>query len=227
MTAPPRHVGRYSPSTVAAHPDGRLVSPSFERNAGPIRAALAPLLRGAPGGGAVLEIGSGTGQHAAHFAPAFPELLWVPTDPVPEHRASIAAWRTISGALNLAAPLDLDAAQDWAAHPEVTSLGPLAAVFAMNVIHIAPWAVAEGIVAGAARSLAPGGRLILYGPFAEGGRHTGEGNARFDAALRAENPEWGVRDLDEVAALARAAGLGAPVVTAMPANNRLVAFACA
>ena len=93
-----------------------------------------------------------------------------------------------------------------------------------NVVHIAPWAVAEGIVGGAAQVLAPGGSLILYGPFKEGGRHTGAGNASFDASLRAENPGWGVRDLDEVATLAAAAGLGPAQVTRMPSNNLLVAF---
>lgn len=223
MTTPPRHVSRYSPVNVAATPDGRLCSPSFERNFEPIRAALGALIGSVRG--SVLEIGAGTGQHAAHFARAFPGVTWIPSDPVEDHRASIAAWRAALGAPNLAAPLALDAATGWAGRTEVAALGPLAAVYAMNVIHIAPWAVACGLVAGVARVLAPGGRLILYGPFAEGGRHTGEGNARFDAALRAENPDWGVRDLDDVSALARDAGLGAPEVTVMPSNNRLVAFA--
>ncbi len=94
----------------------------------------------------------------------------------------------------------------------------------MNVIHITPWDVAEGIVAGAGRALAPGGHLVLYGPFRRGGAHTADSNAHFDAALRAENPDWGVRDVDEVAALADAAGLGPPRITEMPANNLLVAF---
>ncbi|MDT8345274.1 MAG: DUF938 domain-containing protein [Thermohalobaculum sp.] len=223
MTTSPRHLSRFSPANVASTPDGRLCSPSFERNFEPIRAALVPLIGSLRG--TVLEIGAGTGHHAAHFARAFPGVTWVPSDPREEHRASIAAWRAAVDAPNLAAPLALDAATGWADGAEVAALGPLAAVYAMNVIHIAPWTVACGLVAGAARVLAPGGRLILYGPFAEGGRHTGEGNARFDAALRAENPEWGVRDLGDVAALARDAGLGVPEVTVMPSNNRLVAFA--
>jgi hypothetical protein len=107
----------------------------------------------------------------------------------------------------------------------VQALGELTAVLSCNVIHIAPWAVAEGIVRGAARVLAPGAALILYGPFKQGGRHTGAGNASFDASLRAENPGWGVRDLDEVAALAAAAGLGPARITRMPSNNLAVAFA--
>lgn len=199
-----------------------MFSPSFERNAEPIRAALEPVVGSRSA--TLLEIGSGTGQHAAFFAQAFPKLRWAPSDPVPEHRVSIAAWRRWAEADNLDAPIDLDAAGDWAGMAEVVALGPLAAIFSMNVVHIAPWSVAQGIVAGASRALGQGGRLILYGPFAEGGRHTGEGNARFDAALRAENPEWGVRDLDDVAALARDAGFGAVQVIAMPSNNRLVVF---
>jgi hypothetical protein len=104
-------------------------------------------------------------------------------------------------------------------------LGELSAVLCCNVIHIAPWAVARGIVRGAVRVLAPGAPLILYGPFREGGRHTSAGNAGFDAGLRAENPDWGVRDLDEVSALAAGAGFGPVRVTRMPANNLLAAFA--
>ncbi|MFQ5567209.1 MAG: DUF938 domain-containing protein [Paracoccaceae bacterium] len=221
MTAP-RHIARYSPDNTASEADGRLRSPSFERNFGPISEGLRPWLDGA--GGTVLEIGSGTGQHIAHWAGAFAGLRWVPSDIHPEHHASIAAWGAIVGCANLAEPLFLDAAADWAAQPEVRALGEVAAVISCNVIHIAPWAVAEGIVRGAARVLAPGAALIFYGPFREGGRHTGAGNANFDAGLRAENPDWGVRDLDEVAALAAAAGLGPARITRMPANNLLVAF---
>ena len=206
--------------------DGRLRSPSFERNFAPIRDALRPYLDGRDG--TVLEIGSGTGQHIAHWAGEFPGLRWVPSDIEAEHHASIAAWGAslglAGGCANLAAPLFLDAAADWAGEAQVQALGELTAVLSCNVIHIAPWAVAEGIVRGAARVLAPGAALILYGPFREGGRHTGAGNASFDASLRAENPGWGVRDLDEVAALAAAAGLGPAQVARMPSNNLAVAF---
>jgi SAM-dependent methyltransferase len=206
--------------------DGRLRSPSFERNFAPIRDALRPYLDGRTG--TVLEIGSGTGQHIAHWAREFPGLNWVPSDIHAEHHASIAAWGAAvglaGGCANLAEPLFLDAATDWAGDPAILALGELTAVLSCNVVHIAPWAVARGIVGGAARVLAPGGSLILYGPFREGGRHTGAGNASFDASLRAENPGWGVRDLDEVAALAAAAGLGPAQVTRMPSNNLAVAF---
>ena len=219
----PRHIARYSPDNTASEADGRLFSPSFERNFGPIRDGLRPYLDGAKG--TVLEIGSGTGQHIAHWAGDFPDLRWVPSDIDPQHHASIAAWGATLGCANLAEPLFLDAAADWAGEPQVQALGELTAVLSCNVIHIAPWAVAEGIVGGAARVLAPGAALILYGPFREGGRHTGAGNASFDASLRAENPGWGVRDLDEVAALAAAAGLGPARITRMPSNNLAVAFA--
>ena len=215
-----RHIADYSAENVASEPDGRLYSPAFERNAEPIRATLEGLIGTE---GAVLEIGSGTGQHAAHFAAAFPRHRWVPSDCQPDHLRSIAAWRRLSAPPNLDAPLEIDATSDWAERPEIAALEPVA-VFAANVIHIAPWAVAEGIVAGAGRVLGPGGRLIFYGPFREEGRHTGEGNRRFDAALRADNPAWGVRDTADVADIATRAGFGPPEIHEMPANNRIVAF---
>jgi SAM-dependent methyltransferase len=207
---------------VGSEPDGRLRSPSFERNFEPIRATLAELLADARG--TVLEIASGPGQHAAHLAAALPWLGWQPSDIDDTHLASIAAWRAHLGADNLHAPLRLDAAGPWAERPEVSACAPLAAVYAQNLLHIAPWSVTEGLVAGAGRVLPPGASLAIYGPFREGGAHTGQGNARFDAALRADNPDWGVRDLDEVAALAETAGLGPPEIARLPSNNLLVAF---
>jgi SAM-dependent methyltransferase len=219
----PRHIARYAPGNTVSETDGRLQSPSFERNFMPIRDALHPFLSGAAG--TVLEIGSGTGQHIAHLAVEFPGLAWIPSDIHAAHHASIAAWGVASNCSNLAAPLFVDAAADWPNDPLVRALGDLTAVLSCNVIHIAPWAVARGIVGGAVRVLAPGGVLILYGPFREGGEHTGSGNASFDAGLQAENPEWGVRDLDDVAALAQEAGFGPAEVTRMPSNNLMVAFA--
>lgn len=219
----PRHIARYSPDNTVSEADGRLRSPSFERNFTPIRDALRPYFQGVEG--TVLEIGSGTGQHIAHWAGEFPGLQWVPTDIHDQHHASITAWRAALGCTNLAPPLYLDAATDWPRDPLVETLGSLTAVLSCNVIHIAPWKVAEGIVSGAAQVLAPGGVLIFYGPFREGGHHTGTGNAQFDTMLRAENAAWGVRDLDDVSALTTAAGLGPAQVTRMPSNNLLVAFA--
>lgn len=196
------------------HHDGRLIAPSAERNTQPIVEALSPFLIGRTG--TVLEIGSGTGQHSVAMAGAFPRLTFQPTDAFEAHLDSIRAWIVHSGHDNVAEPIWLDAAEEW------PDLGPLAAVFSANVIHITPWVVAEGIFRGAAS--APAAMVVLYGPFKEAGRHTGQGNADFDERLRAEDPAWGIRDLDDVAELAMREGFGHPDVTVMPANNRLVVF---
>ncbi len=194
----------------------RLSAPAAERNAAPLREALAPLLAGRAG--LVLEIGSGTGQHAADWAGAFPGLDWQPSDPDPTHLASIEAWRAEAARPNLRTPIALDVTAAW------PDLGPLAAAISLNVIHIAPWRVTEAIIAGAGARIAPGGFLIFYGPFREGGAHTAPSNARFDDSLRARDPDWGVRDLEAVSSLAGDAGFGAADITRMPANNLLVAF---
>lgn len=193
--------------------DPRRSSHSVERNRGPILAALRPLL---PPTGLVLEIASGSGEHTAHFAAALPGLVFQPSDPHPEAQASIDAW---CGSLpNVRPALGLDAAApDW---PAVRAN----AVLCVNMIHIAPWAAAQGLVAGAGRVLCPGGLLVLYGPFLQDDVPTAPSNAAFDAGLRARDPAWGLRRLEDLAALAAAAGFGPPAVTAMPANNLLVAF---
>lgn len=207
-----------APSISHAEPDGRLHSPHFERNNAPIRARLAELLRGVDG--PILDIGCGTGQHAARLAAEYPHRTVLPTDIFPEHRASAAAWARHLGLGNVAPPRPLDAAADWA--ESVADAGPFALVLAVNVIHIAPWAVAEGLVAGAARVLAPGGVLALYGPFIEPGQPLGEGNRSFDASLRSRNPAWGLRSTEAVAALAAAAGLAGLEIVPMPADNRVL-----
>jgi len=191
--------------------DGRLRAPATARNRAPIAAVLADWL---PADGRVLELASGTGEHAVHFAAAFPQLAWQPSDPDPQHRRSIEAYRRAEGSPNLLAPLDIDAAA--AAWPLTA---PVDAMVCCNMIHIAPWAAAEGLVAGAGRHLRAGGGLYLYGPFKRDGAHTAPSNAAFDASLRAQDPAWGIRDLEAVAALAVAAGLAAPRIVAMPANN--------
>lgn len=191
-------------------------APAAERNAEPIRAVLA---RALPPAGLVLEVASGTGQHAVHMARAFPQLTWQPSDPDPLARASIAAWREEAGLDNLLPALALDAAaEDW-------PIAAADAVVCINMIHIAPWATALGLLRGAARLLPAGGLLYLYGPYRFAGQFTAPSNAAFDASLRARDPAWGVRDLDEeIAPAAAAAGFELAELVAMPANNHSLLF---
>jgi SAM-dependent methyltransferase len=184
-------------------------------------ARLVPLF--AEKSGPVLEIGCGSGQHAGAFSIAFPHLDWWPSDLHQAHLDSADAWRAHLRLPERAA-LSLDATMDWAMSPAVSAIGPLQAVVSMNVIHIAPFAVAEGIISGAAKALARGGLLIFYGPFKEGGAHTADSNADFDVRLRDENPDWGIRDVDDLTALADDAGLDFLSLQEMPANNRLLVF---
>ena len=207
---------RCAPDLVDSRADGRLVASDARRNEQPIIDALRPALDGRRG--LILEIGSGTGQHAAAWAAAFPDLEWQPSDPFDEHLESIRAWVAHAGRRNLRAPIWLDGAETWPALDDLTG------VISVNVIHICPWVVAKGIVRGAGAALPKDGVLVFYGPFKEGGRHTGEGNLRFDETLRAMDPAWGVRDLDDVSMLARESGFGVPEITHMPANNRLVVY---
>ena len=190
-------------------------APAAERNKDPILDVLRQVL---PERGLVLEIASGTGQHAVHFAAALPALSWQPSDPDPANRESIAAYVSMSGLANVAAPLALDAREpNW-------PIDRADAVVCINMIHIAPWAAAEGLVRGAADLLGEGKPLVLYGPFTRGGRHTAPSNADFDASLKRRDAEWGVRDLDDVTALAQHHGLELERVVAMPANNLTVVF---
>jgi SAM-dependent methyltransferase len=209
------------PQTSPPPGDARLHAPATQRNRAPIAAALAGWLPpDVQAGGRVLEIASGTGEHALYFAARFPGLTWWPSDPDPAYRASIESYRQAEGTPNLQAPLDLDAtASPWPLDEAVD------AVVCCNMIHIAPWAAAEGLVAGAARVLKPGGGLFLYGPFRRAGVPTAPSNEAFDASLRARNPAWGLRDLEAVAELAAQHGFAAPKVEEMPANNLAVWFA--
>jgi cyclopropane fatty-acyl-phospholipid synthase-like methyltransferase len=200
---------------------GRLHAPATRRNRAAIAEVLAAWLPAhVPPDGTVLEIASGTGEHAVYLAARFPDLVWQPSDPDATNRRSIGAYRAAEGQANLKAPLDLDAtAAAWPLN------GPVDAVVCCNMIHIAPWAAAEGLFAGAACYLKPGGGLYLYGPFKRDGRHTAPSNEAFDASLRAQNPAWGVRDLEAVVVLAERQGFAAPLVEAMPANNLSLWFA--
>ncbi len=190
--------------------DARLFSPSVERNAAPILAALGPLL---PSGAQVLEVASGSGEHAAQLAAQRPDLTIQPSDPRAEARDSIDAW--CAALPNVRPAIDLDAAQPW---PMVQA----DAVLCINMVHISPWAATLGLMEGAARVLAPGGALILYGAFMRRGRATEPSNLEFDADLKSRDPEWGLRVLEDVAAAAQ--GFGPPAVIEMPARNVMVVF---
>jgi len=189
--------------------------PHVARNREPILAVLRRVL---PPRGLVLEIASGSGEHAAYFAKSLPALTWQPTDPDLRALRSIAAYRADAGTANLLAPLHLDV---------TAALWPLAradALVCINMIHIAPWAATEALMAGAERTLAAGALLYLYGPYRIDGRHTAASNQEFDAWLRAQNPEWGVRDLGAVTDLAARHALALAETVPMPANNLSVIF---
>ena len=205
-------------------PDGRLDAPAFHRNHQPIWAVLGPFLAGKSGD--VLEAGSGTGQHVVHFAQNAPEITWWPSDFSEAHLRSIAAWRAHAGLANIRPPQKIDLADPAWSPAAAGGSAParLLALFCANVIHIAPWRVAEGLVAGAARHLREDGRLYLYGPFKRDGRHTAISNAVFDTSLRSQNAEWGVRDLGDVEKLADDVGLELAETVEMPANNLILMF---
>ncbi len=201
----------------------RRFSPSAARNRDAIRGVF---LEHMPDLGQILELGSGTGEHAIHIASAAPGIRWLPGDPDPESRESIAGWIRHSGLTNVADPHSLDAAaSDWTEQVDRSNQGPITGMISINVIHITPFAVSEGLLRGAGELLAEGGRLMLYGPFSRGGAHTAPSNARFDATLRARDRRWGVRDLEnELFPLAREASLALARVVDMPANNYAVLF---
>lgn len=190
-------------------------APAAERNKEPIRRILARVL---PASGLVLELASGTGQHVAHFAAAMPDLNWQPSDADPQARDSIAGRIAAAGLSNVLPPLALGASID------VWPIERADAIVCINLIHIATWAAAEGLMSGAGRLLPPGGILFLYGPYRRDGRHTAPSNAAFDAGLRERNPAWGVRDLEAVTALAEEQDLRLQEIVEMPANNFSVIY---
>jgi hypothetical protein len=190
-------------------------APATARNCGPIAAVLAEEL---PERGLVLEIASGSGEHAVHFARLFPQLDWQPSDPDPDALISIVAWSAEAGLANIAPPVALDAAsRDW-------PVGAADALLCVNMVHISPWSVTLGLFAGAARILPPGAPLILYGPYLEPGVQTAPSNVAFDASLRARDAAWGLRDLAAVKTAADEAGLVFVERRAMPANNLMLLF---
>jgi len=218
------HVVEFGKDGRPVEPDGRLDAPAFHRNHRAIWAVLQPFLTGKSGD--VIEAGSGTGQHVVDFARRTPEITWWPSDLNAQHLKSIDAWRAHAGLSNIRPPLRIDLSDpSWC--PQMhdgSGPGELLAVFCANVIHIAPWRVAEGLFAGAARYLRADGRLFLYGPFKRDGQHTAPSNAAFDESLRQGNPEWGVRDIADLDHLAERAGLVLRDTFEMPANNMILVF---
>lgn len=209
MTAQPWMPGDAGEAAAKRH------APATTRNRDAIAAVLADWL---PPSGTILEVASGSGEHAVHFAAAFPHLLWQPSDPDPAGLASIAAWRADAGLPNVAPPLALDAAApEW-------PVDQVDAILCINMVHISPWAATLGLFAGAAHLLAPGAPLILYGPYVEPDVPTAESNQAFDASLRARDPAWGLRDTDAVEVAATAAGFAFAERRAMPANNLMLLF---
>lgn len=189
--------------------------PAPERNKQPILDVLRRVL---PARGTILEIASGTGQHAAFFASQLPTWTWQPSDLDPNNIASIDSWAREATVPNLRAARILDVcASDW-------GLGTVDAVYCANMIHITPWKCCAGLIAGAGRHLSSGGTLVIYGPFRIGGQHTSQSNEQFDASLRTHNSSWGVRDLEAVVALAAKAELNLIERVQMPANNQTLVF---
>ena len=198
--------------------DARQFSPSAARNCGPIREVLTRVL---PKKGIALEIGSGTGEHVICFAKALPGLVWLPSDPDSASRASIKAWSATEGLGNVRAPVAIDVRGGvWGVEDDA----PFDAMISLNMVHIAPWEAALGLLAGAGRLLGPDGILFFYGPFMLGGIHTAASNAAFDADLKRRNPRWGVRDVDDLVGEAAPYGLELREVVKMPANNLSLVF---
>jgi Protein of unknown function (DUF938) len=199
-------------------PEAKRFAPATQRNRDPIVSVLRDVL---PPAGQVVEIASGTGEHIVHFAAYFPNLTWQPTDFDPAGVESIAAWAAESRLPNIAPPLLLDAAADaW-------PVQGADAIVCINMVHISPWEATEGLFAGAARLLPLGMPLYLYGPFLEAGVATAPSNESFDASLRLANADWGLRQVEDVANVARKAGFGLEARVEMPANNLSLIFRAA
>ncbi len=196
-------------------PDGRPRNPAAERNKEPIREVLARVL---PARGTVLEVASGTGVHALHFAAGLPQLVWQPSEADPELRESMAQAVRAQAPANVRAPVALDVRQPaW-------PIEHADALVCINLTHVAPWSATEALLDGAGRILPAGGTVVIYGPFRRDGGHTAESNRAFDQALRARDPEWGLRDVETVADAANARGLRLSEIVEMPANNFCAVF---
>jgi hypothetical protein len=204
-------------ATAALHP-GLQHAPATARNREPICRTLAELLPAHPC--VVLEIASGSGEHAMWMTRSLPQVTWVPSEATADGLAAVEGWRALGPdlAARVLPPVLIDAARPPWPGP------PVDAVFAANLTHIAPWSATLGLVAGAAARLVEGGLLLIYGPFNEGGGFTGPGNAAFDADLRRRNPAWGLRDREAVDAATAAEDFTAGPHRVMPADNRLLVY---
>ncbi len=203
-------------------PDQRKFAPATQRNREPI---LEMLLEVLPQHGTILEIASGTGEHATFFAYHLAPRQWLPSDPNPELRASISAWAEYFPCDAIQPPLDLDASSPiWPVEKEPLPEPPISAIVNINMIHISPWSACLGLMAGAGRILPPGGILYLYGPYKQNGVHTAPSNAAFDESLQAQNPDWGVRNLEDVVSVAKEQNLTLHQTHPMPANNFSLVF---
>ena len=195
--------------------DLRRSAPAVGRNTAPILDVLSGIL---PDAGFALEVASGSGEHSLAFARAFPGLVWQPSDPDRQALASIEAWRSAEGPANLLAPVELDASSGrW-------PVEAADALLCINMVHISPWSATLGLLAGAKRVLRQGSPLYLYGPYRQEGLETAPSNEEFDSSLKARNPEWGLRKLEDVVEEAERNGLRLDAVVAMPANNLSVVF---
>lgn len=202
--------------------DTKQYAPATQRNREVILEVLLEVL---PAKGTILEIASGTGEHAVFFAPHLKPRRWLPSDPNPLARDSVAAWMEDAGCGNLDSPIEIDASMPiWLVETDAKPQTPITAMVNINMIHISPWLSCLGLMAGANRILTAGGILYMYGPYKINGQHTAPSNEAFDASLRSQNPEWGIRDLDQVIAAAKAENLNFLKTVQMPANNLSVIF---
>ena len=197
----------------------RLYAPATERN----RDVLLDVFKAhLPKNGTLVEVASGTGEHAAHIAGHLQPLFWQPSDIEPEKHASIDAWAAESGAENILPAIRMNVLEDSIS--DLVLPIPITAIAAINLIHIAPWQVAQALVRGAAKALTSDGILFLYGPYRRGGAHTSLSNKSFDMSLKSRDSSWGVRDIEAVTELATDQGFHQPTIIEMPANNLSLVF---
>jgi hypothetical protein len=202
--------------------DTKQYAPATQRNREMILEVLLEVL---PAKGTILEIASGTGEHAVFFAPRLKPRRWLPSDPSPLARASITAWMADAGCDNLDSPIEIDASMpNWVVETDAKPQTPITAMVNINMIHISPWSACLGLMAGANRILTAGDILYMYGPYKINGEHTAPSNEAFDASLRSSNSEWGIRDVDRVIATAKSENLKFLKTVQMPANNLSVVF---